>query len=120
FALAEVLLGSVILAVGAAVICGLCRKCLVNNLRGIEYEQAVRLVDECLDLAASDDMLQELIVTRTVEGDFGQRYPDYSYTLELVVTDQADLYEITAQVAWEVLGKNYQMQVTTLIFDFDM
>ena len=109
FALAEVLLGSVILAIGAAVICGLCRKCVVNNLRGI---------DECLDRAATDEMLDELMVARTVEGDFGRRYPDYSYTLDLETTDQADLYEVTALVAWEVLGKNYQMQATTLIYDY--
>ena len=118
FALAEVLLGSVILAIGAAVICGLCRKCVVNNLRGIEYEQAARLLDESLDRAATDEMLQELIVARTVEGDFGQRYPDYSFTLDLEATDQADLYEVTALVAWEVLGKNYQLQATTLIYDY--
>ena len=118
FSLSEVLLGSVILAIGAAVICGLCRKCVVNNLRGIEYEQAARLLDECLDRAATDEKLDELMVARTVEGDFGRRYPDYSYTLDLETTDQADLYEVTALVAWEVLGKNYQMQATTLIYDY--
>lgn len=118
FALAEVLLGSVILAIGAAVICGLCRKCLVNNMRGIEYEQAARLLDECLDRAATDEMLDELIVVRTVVGDFGRRYPDYSFTLDLETTDQADLYEVTALVGWEILGKNYQLQATTLIYDY--
>ncbi|MCP4709338.1 MAG: hypothetical protein GY869_11985 [Planctomycetes bacterium] len=118
FALAEVLLGSVILAIGAAVICGLCRKCVINNVRGIEYEQAVRLLDECLDQAATDEMLDELIMVRTVESNFGQRYPDYSYTLDLEMTDQADLYEVTAVVVWEVLGKYYQLQATTLIFNY--
>ena len=118
FALVEVLLGSVILALGAAVICGLCRKCLVHNLRGIEYEQAARLLDECLDRAATDEMLRELIVARTVVGDFGRRYPDYSYTLDLEATEPADLYEVTAVVAWEVLGKNYQLQATTLIYNY--
>jgi len=118
FALAEVLLGSVILALGAAVIGGLCRKCVINNLRGIEYEQAARLLDECLDRAATDEMLRELIRLRTIEGDFAPRYPDYHFTLVLEMTDQADLYEVSARIEWEIMGKRYQLPATTLIYDY--
>lgn len=118
FALVEVLLGSLLLAVGAVMICGLCRRCVIDSMRGVEYEQAARLVDECLDEAAATDILTELIVSREIEGDFGDRYPNYRYALELKATDQADLYEVTATVSWEVLDKQYQLEATTLIYDY--
>ena len=118
FSLVEVLLGSLLLAVGAVMSSGLCRRCVIDSMRGVEYEQAARLLDECLDGAAATDILTELIVSREMEGDFGDRYPNYRYVLELEVTDQADLYEVTATVSWEVLDKHYQLEATTLIYDY--
>ena len=119
FALVEVLLGALILAVGAAVVSQLCRRCLVDNLRGIEYEQAARLLDECLDQVSGADLLPALIINKIIVGDFEGRCPNYRYVLELTPAEQADLYRIDATVFWEVSGKEYQLQASTLIYDLN-
>ncbi len=117
----EALLSSLILAVGAVVICGLSQRCTVNNVRGWEYEQAYRLLDECLDTVASGQD-QPVSAANSIEGNFGDRYPNFRYQIDVKPTTRANLaavglYEVTGIVDWDVGGQKYQVQATTLIYD---
>ncbi len=113
----EVLLSSLILAIGTVVICGLCHRCVINNARGWEYEQAYRLLDETLDMATAQS-ISELARQKQINGDFGDRYPQYRYKLEVTFTqDSNNLYRVTATVLWNVMNREYQVQTTTLLFD---
>jgi len=122
FTLVEALLSTMILAVGALVVCGLSKRCVVNNVRGWEYEQAYRLVDECLDrFVANVD--RKWTKDEKIDGDFGQRFPNYKYQMTIESPSSKefsaeDLYRVTATVYWEVAGKKYQVQASTLIYDF--
>ena len=117
FALVEVLMGSLILALGVLLINGLSSRCMVDNSRGLEYEQAARLLDECLEEAAATEILKKLINLEKIEGDFQDRYPNYRYLLELEPTEHVDLYQITATVIWTAASKQYQLEAATLLFD---
>jgi len=122
FTMIEALLSSLILAVGAVVICGLSQRCTVNNVRGWEYEQAYRLLDECLD-AVADGQDQHVSEVNNIEGNFGDRYPNFRYQINVKPTTSrkmaaADLYEVTGIVHWDVGGQEYQVQATTLIYDW--
>lgn len=103
--------------IGVLLINGLSSRCMVDNLRGLEYEQAARLLDECLEEAAATKMLQELINSEKIEGDFQDRYPNYRYLLELEPTEHVDLYQITATVIWTAASNQYQLEAATLLFD---
>ncbi|MCK4628457.1 MAG: type II secretion system protein [Sedimentisphaerales bacterium] len=121
FTMIEALLSSLILAVGAVVICGLSQRCTVNNVRGWEYEQAYRLLDECLDTVASGQD-QPVSAANSIEGNFGDRYPNFRYQIDVKPTTRANLaavglYEVTGIVDWDVGGQKYQVQATTLIYD---
>ena len=121
FTMIEALLSSLILAVGAVVICGLSQRCTVNNVRGWEYEQAYRLLDECLD-AAADGQDQPVSEMNSIEGNFGDRYPNFRYQINFKPTTgrkltAVDLYEVTGIVHWDVGRQEYQVQATTLIYD---
>ena len=121
FTMIEALLSSLILAVGAVVICGLSQRCTVNNVRGWEYEQAYRLLDECLDTVA-DGQDQPVSAMNSIEGNFGDRYPNFRYKVNVKPTTRGnltavDLYEVTGIVHWNVGTQEYQVQATTLIYD---
>ncbi|MFC1782453.1 hypothetical protein ACFL02_02580 [Planctomycetota bacterium] len=110
-------MGSLILALGVLLINGLSSRCMVDNSRGLEYEQAARLLDECLEEAATTKTLEELINSEKIEGDFQDRYPNYRYLLELEPTEHVDLYQITATVVWTAANNQYQLEAATLLFD---
>lgn len=116
FTLVEALAGSLLLAVVAVVVCGLSHRCMVNNRRGMEYEQAYRLADECLERVSATGP-RELVHKGSLSGDFGQRYPNYQYQLEIELTESTDLWQVTAAVRWGVDGNEYEIQVTTLLYD---
>jgi len=122
FTLIEALLSTMILAVGAMVVCGLSKRCVVNNVRGWEYEQAYRLADECLDRLATDED-RKWTKEERIEGDFGQRFENYKYQITIEPSggkefSADDLYKVTAFVYWEVAGQKYQVQASTLIYDY--
>ena len=115
FTLIEALVASLILAIAAVVVCGLCSRCMVNNKRGLEYEQACRLLDEVLDKSATI-WLDKLITSENFSGDFSERYPDYQYQIESELTDDPHLHLVTATVSWQVLDNRYQVSTSTLIY----
>lgn len=115
FTLIEALLSSLILAVGAVIIGGLMQRTLQNNLRGWEYEQGYRLVDECLDNVVGQGLAR--IGYGSTEGDFGDRYPNYRYEINIEPAEQTDLYRVTATVLWEIGAQNYEVSASTLLYD---
>ena len=117
FTLLEVLLSCLILAAGAVVICGLSRRCLENTVRGWEYEQAYRLADECLDKMVLQD-LSRLDRGEIIKGNFGSRYPNYNYQLEIEPDSAEELYRVTAIVSWDVSGQKYKIKAVTLIYNW--
>ena len=115
FTLIEALVASLILAIAAVVVCGLCSRCMVNNKRGLEYEQACRLLDEVLDKSATI-WLDKLVTSEKFSGDFSERYPGYQYQIESELTDDPQLHLVTATVSWQVLDNHYQVSTSTLIY----
>ena len=115
FTLIEAVMGSLILAVGALVVCGLAQRCAWNYGRGMEYEKAYRLLDECPDRAVSGDF-GELVRQREVVGDFGQRGEGYKYAVEVKEEETAGLYEVSAVVSWQGAGQEYKVTGTTLVY----
>ncbi|MBN1845754.1 MAG: prepilin-type N-terminal cleavage/methylation domain-containing protein [Sedimentisphaerales bacterium] len=116
FTLIEALVGSLILAIGAVVICGLSHRCLINTKRGLEYERACRLLDECLDTMVVLHQ-EELFRAQKIEGDFGPNCPHFGYILQSEPADQNHVYRVTAIVQWQVGDKPHQVQATTLLYE---
>ena len=115
FTLVEVLVGGLILAVGAVAICGLSRHCLQNNVRGQYYEQAYRLLDECLDRVAAlgIDIFQG---EKQIEGESAQGQRNYRYVVRIEPSEQNGLYEATATVTWQESRQDYEVSTATLIY----
>ncbi len=115
FTLIEVLISSVILAGGAIVIFSLSQRCLRNTIRGIEYEQAYRLLDETLDTIPAGDLIK-MAQKGTAPGDFGSRYPAYKYELTFKPTKTNNLFHVTATITWHLARQQYQLQADTLLY----
>lgn len=115
FTLVEALVGALILAVGAVVICGLSRRCIENNVRAGRYEQAYRLLDECLDRVAALAPA-ELAQRRSIDGDFGSRHVGYRFAVLIEPTESSNLYRATAKVFWQQEDTGYEIEATTLIY----
>ena len=111
----EALAASLILAAGAVAICGVSHRCLVHNMRAIEYEQAYRLLDECLDRTVAEGV-EAIAAVKSVTGDFSQRYGDYRYEIQVDPTELENLYEVRAVVSWEVLEERYEVSAETLLY----
>jgi hypothetical protein len=116
FTLIEAVIGSLILAVGAVVICGLARRCLDDNAHGAQYEQAWRLLDETLDKVAALGVGKEA-AKGTTEGDFADRFGGYKYKLQIKPTASSGLYQVNAQISWRSATQEYIVQTTALIYD---
>ena len=116
FTLIEAVVGSLILAVGAVVICGLARRCMDDNARGAQYEQAWRLLDETLDKVVALGVGKQANQAVT-EGDFAERFPGYKYKLQIKPTSSSNLYQVDAQVLWVNAAQEYIVQTTALIYD---
>lgn len=117
FTLIEALVGSLVLSLGAVVVCSLSSRCLHNNKIGMEYEQAYRLLDECLEKAQVSD-LPKLADKGSIEGDFGNRCLGYSYSLTAKEADRSGLYHVEAKVHWVESGSGYEVSAVTLLYDF--
>ena len=111
----EALAASLLLAAGAVAICGLSNRCLIHNLRAIEYEQAYRLLDECLDRTVAEGV-GTLAGAKTVTGDFSDRYKDYRYEIQVEATELENLYEVKAVVSWRVLDEWYEVSAETMLY----
>ncbi len=116
FTLVEILVSSLILAVGAVIVCHLANQCLINTTEGIRYAHGYRLLDEALNKVASGK-IRELADLKTIEGDFEPRYPNYRYRIEIVRADQIDLYRVRASVLWKEGSNEYNVQAETLFYD---
>lgn len=114
FTLVEAIVSCMILAIGAVVICGLARRSVESNQRGIWYEQGYRLLDECLDRAVAQK--EAILKEREVQGNFDGRYPGYRYVLEIKQGETAGLYRVRATVTWEILGQEHSARGETLIY----
>ncbi len=118
FTLVEALASCLLLAVGAVVVCGLSRRCLVNSREGMEYEQAYRLVDECLDRVAAMGLAGYKQQTK-VRGDFGERYEGYRYKVEVKEREGGvNLWEVRATVVWGAEEAEKQVSAMTLLYDW--
>jgi Tfp pilus assembly protein PilV len=116
FTLIEALLASLILAIGVVVICGITQRCLRDNQRGMEYEVAQRLLDECLDTVVVRGV-GEYRSKGPVSGDFGTRHPGYRYQVELTPAGTSGLYRVTATINWGTADQPAKAQATTLLYD---
>ena len=111
----EALAASLILAAGAAAIFALSNRCMIYNLRGMEYEQAYRLLDECLDECVAKGV-GTVAGAKTMAGDFSERYRDYRYEIQVQPTELENLFEVRAVVSWQVLKERYQVSAETLLY----
>jgi len=116
FTLIEAVIGSLILAIGVMVICGLARRCLDDNAQGAQYEQAWRLLDETLDKVTALGVGKEA-AKGTTEGDFADRFAGYRYKLQIKPTASKGLYQVNARILWKVAAREYNVQTTALIYD---
>ena len=121
FTLIEAVVSSLILAAGAMIVCTLAGNCLVNNAEGAQYEQAWRLVDECLDRAAAKAMEtpREILQNhKIIKGNFAPRFPQYNYTVKIEQTNNEKLYQVSATVTWTIAQQTRQVSAVTVMSDW--
>ena len=115
FTLIEALTASLILGIGVVALAGICQRCTHNYIRGLQYETAYRLLDECLDLSVSVD-LEKLITEKTIQGSFAPRYPQYRFAVNLEPAPGAHLYLVKATVSWDVDQYPYKVECWTEVY----
>ncbi len=114
FSLIGAIVSTLILATGVIIVCSIVLRCCQDNSRGAEYEVAYRLVDEVLSKIAPDKVA-ELYGESPIKGDFANRYPGYSYELEITLDAKLGLYKMKATVSWQVDKRQYQVYAETVI-----
>jgi len=68
----------------------------------------------------ADRLLTELVVTdewrsSEPEGDFGEEWPRFRWAIEDTAWEEDTMRKITATVAYDVQGKEYTVQLSTLV-----
>lgn len=111
FTLIEVLTAMLFMAV---VIPVAVRAMTISNRSGIVAERkrvAMRLADTIL----TESVLTESWRDGEVQGDFEGEWPGYSWVIEDDVWEEDTMRVITAEVFFEVQGREYSVRISTLV-----
>lgn len=115
FALADVIVGTVILGAALAVIIGLAGRAVTSQAQGQELSDAAHLADEQLQMVLArgpDDYLRRFPVQGTCEAPFER----YRYVLAFSGgTSIGDPYKVSATIAWKGAGGDKSLTVDTLM-----
>lgn len=115
FTLAEVLAAMAFLAILTPVI-----------LQGLSLagRAGARAAREAVALQLADNRLTEMIADESwmggsLDGDFGEEWPGYRWSLEQTAAAVGDLIELTLYVDFEVQGRAHRVNLSTLAAEED-
>lgn len=111
FTLLEVIVSLAVMGVG-----------IVAVLEAYSAAMRLSLQDEFLTTATflaagkMEEVMKETYITPgTDEGEFGDEFPDFQWTVEIADSEIEGLELVTVAVAWEVAGRNDQLVLTTAL-----
>ncbi len=113
--LIEVMLATVILAVGLTTLISATTRCLAVARKAKEYETARRLIGQVdLEIPPDFEDLEEDVET----GNFSSPFQDYAWRREIVEheTEDFQLFTVKTEVSWSNKGKNSHESVETYIY----
>lgn len=114
FALADVIVGAVILGVALAVVVGLAGQAITAQSKGRDLSVAAMLADEQLNLVLAhgpDDYVKRF----KVEGPCDEPFADFSYKLDFSGGTGAEPYSVSATVTWARAWGPQQLTIRTLV-----
>ena len=113
--LIEVLLATVILAVGMTALVTATSRCLAVAGKAKEYEIARRLVGQVdLEIPPDFEELEEGVET----GQFGGEFRDYTWQREIIAfeDEELEMFTVITSVMWSRKGSEAKEEVTTYIY----
>jgi len=87
--------------------------CLRSTSSSLGYTQAVFLAQQVLE----ETIAEGTLYPGDDSGDFGDDYPQHSWTCEIEETDQTGLMEVRVAVTWTERGREKEYALTTLVAD---
>ncbi len=90
---------------------------VVANKTGIVAERkrvAVRLADFKLN----EIVIEDLWLDAETDGDFGEEWPNYTWTMENGAWDSDTMEMVTVEVFYKVQGKEYSVRLSTLVDEY--
>ena len=87
--------------------------CLRSTSSSLGYTHAVFLAQQVLE----ETIAEGTLYAESDSGDFGDDYPQHSWTSEIEETDQTGLMEVRVVVAWTERGRDKEYALTTLVAD---
>jgi general secretion pathway protein I len=114
FSLVDVMIGSVMLAIGLAVIISLNSRSLANQVEGERQLTASWLADELLSMVMVDGPV-DFPKLNDVSGQFEEPFEDFRYDVDIEDKGISEPFLVTALVKWDGAGGERKVQVQTLI-----
>lgn len=113
-ALLDVIIGTVMLAIGLAVVISLTSRSLASQSDGERRLVASWLADELLAMVVVEGP-EDYPKLYDTSGRFGPPFDGYSYDLNIEYTGVITPFRVTATIEWETGQANQQIQVQTLV-----
>ena len=109
FSLVEMVAALIIFSVGVVATLEVLTVCLRSAGTSRNYTRAVFLAQGLIEETVAEDDL----VTGEDSGEFGEGFPDASWTREITDTDTTGLYQIRVSITWPERGKERAFELTT-------
>ena len=117
FTIIDALVGSLLLAIGAVVACGITQHCSQNWQRCIQYETGYRVLDECFEQALLQGPAPMMQQEQSLQQEVVRPCANYRCEFDITETEQNNLYEVTATVTWQAQEAVHELTSTSLIYD---
>ncbi len=114
FTLVEVVIGTIILGIGLAVVMSISSRAMINQTRGERMIVASWLADELLAMVLVEGP-DTYLSRRSLEGAFEGAFEEYTYSLQIDYFSDVEPYRVTATVGWPPYDEASLVEVQTWI-----
>ena len=113
FSLVEMIAALTIFSLGVLGTMEVFTTCLRSTSSSLGYTHAVFLAQQVLE----ETIAEGALYAGSDSGDFGDDYPQHSWTCDIEETDQTLLIEVRVVVTWTERGREKEFALTTLVAD---
>jgi len=114
FTLVETIVASTILCSAVLTITAVCSRALSSARINRQYETAIALINRQLSLIDYIG-IDEFLEIGSMEGEFEDYSPQYTWEVVPLYQDIDNLYCITLTLSWSEFGKTYNVTVETML-----
>jgi len=111
FSLVEMVAAVAIFSVSVVATLEVFTLCVRSTTASVNHSRAALLAQERLE----ETLAQEEVIPGAEQGDFGDAFPNATWTLDVAETETEGLYEARAVISWPERGKDKTFALTTFV-----